>query len=138
MPYGSLSKAYRTEIALGHLHANLVSFLRYANVVYKRRSICPETSITGENTKKKTNIQKQKTKQGCYKWNANEADLPIEAPLFLYLQRKKPSITELLYQRKRVSPGERQMHVYDSQNSEMLKPLSFTRTICRRGGGGSF
>lgn len=27
------------------------------------------------------------------------------------------------------------MHVYDSQNSEMLKPLSFTRTICRGGGG---
>lgn len=27
------------------------------------------------------------------------------------------------------------MHVYDSQYSEMLKPLSFTRTICRGGGG---
>lgn len=26
------------------------------------------------------------------------------------------------------------MHVYDSKNSEMLKPLSFTRTICRGGG----
>lgn len=28
MPYGSLSKAYRTEIALGHLHANLVSLFK--------------------------------------------------------------------------------------------------------------
>lgn len=53
---------------------------------------------------------------------------------FFICKEKKTSITELIYQRKRVSPGERQMHVYDSQNSEMLKPLSFTRTICRGGG----
>lgn len=135
MPYGSLSKAYRTEIALGHLHANLVSLFKIRQRrLQKTKSMSGNINNRGK-YKKKTNIQKQKTKQGCYKWNANEADLPIEAPLFLYLQRKKPSITELLYQRKRVSPGERQMHVYDSQNSEMLKPLSFTRTICRRGGG---
>lgn len=99
MPYGSLSKAYRTEIALGHLHANLVSLFKIRQRrLQKTKSMSGNINNRGK-YKKKTKIQKQKTKHGCYKWNANEADLPIVAPLFLYLQRKKNSITELIYQR---------------------------------------
>lgn len=90
MPYGSLSKAYRTEIALGHLHANLVSLFKIRQRRLQKTKYMSGNINNRGKYKKKTNIQKQKTKQGCYKWNANEADLPIEAPLFLYLQEKNP------------------------------------------------
>lgn len=109
------------------------AYLRYANVVYKRRSLCPETSITGENTKKKQNT-KTKNKTGMLqmecKWSR-----PTDCSSFISLSAKnKKQYYGIDLPKKRVS-GERQMHVYDSQYSEMLKPLSFTRTICRGGGG---
>lgn len=89
MPYGSLSKAYRTEIALGHLHANLVSLFKIRQRrLQKTKSMSGNINNRGK-YKKKHKIKIQKKNQGCYKWNANEADVPIEAPLFLYLQRKK-------------------------------------------------
>lgn len=63
MPYGSLSKAYRTEIALAHLHANLVSLFKIRQRrLQKTKSMSGNINNRGKykkktqnkNTKKKT------------------------------------------------------------------------------------
>lgn len=134
MPYGSLSKAYRTEIALGHLHANLVNLFKIRQRrLQKTKSMSGNINNRGKYKKKpiyKNKKQNRDVTNGMQMKQTYRLKL-----LYFFICKKKTSITELIYQRKRVSPGERQMHVYDSQNSEMLKLLSFTRTTCRGGGG---
>lgn len=135
MPYGSLSKAYRTEIALGHLHANLVSLFKIRQRRLQKTKYMSGNINNRGKYKKKPIYKNKKQNRDVTNGMQTKQTYRLKLLYFFICKEKKPSITELLYQRKRVSPGERQMHVYDSQNSEMLKPLSFTRTICRRGGG---
>lgn len=60
MPYGSLSKAYRTEIALGHLHANLVSLFKiHQRRLQKTKSMSGNINNRGK-YKKKNPIYKNK------------------------------------------------------------------------------
>lgn len=62
MPYGSLSKAYRTEIALGHLHANLVSLFKIRQRrLQKTKSMSGNINNRGK-YKKKTQYTKTKNK----------------------------------------------------------------------------
>lgn len=136
MPYGSLSKAYRTEIALGHLHANLVSLFKIRQRrLQKTKSMSGNINNRGKYKKKPIYKKKPKKNPGMLqmecKWSR-----PTDWSSFISLSaKKKKQYYGIDLPKKRVS-GERQMHVYDSQNSQMLKPLSFTCTICR--GGGSF
>lgn len=96
MPYGSLSRAYRTEIALGHLHANLVSLFKIRQRrLQKTKSMSGNINNRGK-YKKKT---KYKNKTGMLqmecKWSR-----PTDCSSFISLSaKKKNSITELIYQR---------------------------------------
>lgn len=58
MPYGSLSKAYRTEIALGHLHANLVSLFKI-----RQRRLQKTKSMSGNINNRGKYKKKQYTKK---------------------------------------------------------------------------
>lgn len=137
MPYGSLSKAYRTEIALGHLHANLVSLFKIRQRrLQKTKSMSGNINNRGKYTKK-NQYTKTKNKTGMLqmecKWSR-----PTDWSSFISLSAKKKNQYYGIDLPKKTSFPRRETNAcYDSKNSEMLKPLSFTRTICR-GGGGSF
>lgn len=133
MPYGSLSKAYRTEIALGHLHANLVSFLRYANVVYKRRSLCPETSITGENTKKNPIYKNKKQNKDVTNGMQMKQTYRLKLLYFFICKEKKPVLRNW-FTKENEFPKERDKCMFMIVNIQKCWSLCHLHAPYARGG----
>lgn len=135
MPYGSLSKAYRTEIALGHLHANLVSLFKIRQRrLQKTKSMSGNINNRGK-YKKKTQNKNTKKKPGMLQMECKWSRRTDWSSFISLSAKKKKPVLRNWFTKENEFSQERDKCMFMIVNIQKYWSLCHLHAPYARGGG---
>lgn len=136
MPYGSLSKAYRTEIALGHLHANLVSLFKIRQRrLQKTKSMSGNINNRGKYKKKNPIYKNKKQNKDVTNGMQMKQTYRLKLLYFFICKEKKPVLRNWFTKENEFSQ-ERDKCMFMIVNIQKYWSLCHLHAPYAEGGGG--